>query len=500
MINALTHLETPSYAWDEMSLDDRLTPALFNFLKANCQRDVSLRDTVFAKTLLAALKGVKSPESYTAAEIVIHLLTDIAIRFRYYRFQDVWQSDAETHLKHMSVVTALDLFSHKHPFIYSYDNLKSYYAGGDFTPLTPYIGIYGLKVVNCLWYYDFSHIAYKINVYHNTVAQGKIILPFKDTRRLATITRKGYVGMLNGNSNARRMLAALDQEFMGALQVYNYRPLWRDSQNPVLLQELKQNACTVFDTELLQVIYTELLMLYKRSEPEQREAYKRGEPVLFSGKKLLRKMTQYRKTYNLHEKLLQYDNLYSIKVLDEFSDKIGIAKMLTVESFTDDLIQINAATVMDVIAELEDDGVRETRKYTRPPGYAFFLPVGGKKTSGHAKIIAEHIIATIKQAGLPFNGQAKRININLWKIMVQYPQIVDSYEGHSLTRNKNRWLQRVVESLYKLLYVHVAPNYREFCIYPEIVNRRTQKAVNLPTSSTLKNHKMYVTHKGKIQQ
>ena len=358
-----------------------------------------------------------------------------------------------------------------------------------------------MHLMNFLWRYQFEdeiRVVETQRLAESALASLQMQLPFKEVDKLATITKKEYVGMLSGNVTTKLRVMALDEDIVRNLRIENFRPYWKDSGEPVSLDEIKSHSMLSVDGELLHVIYTELLELYRMADPARREAYKRGETIAFNPRRMLRKMTQHPQTYDLFSKLTQYNGLYTVKITDPNTNKISITKVLTVESYDEEVFKINASALMEMIEEVEQEEQDSRRKLPPAPGHAFFLPMGGKKGSQHAKILTEHIIATLKQAGQPKPGEAaKRVNINLWKIMGQYPQIMESYANNALTRNKNVWLKRLVESLYKSLYESVAPHYMGFVIHPEIVDKKSKKAVNIPTSTTIKGHKMYISHKGR---
>jgi len=103
-----------------------------------------------------------------------------------------------------------------------------------------------------------------------------------------------------------------------------------------------------------------------------------------------------------------------------------------------------------------------------------------KKSGTHVKVITEHIIAILHQNGDPARDETKESEIKLWDIMRQYPHIIHSYQSYEGARNKNIWLKRLLEGLYKSLYAKVAPHYTDFKIKPDIFNFRTNKYIINP--------------------
>lgn len=466
----------------------RIGEADINYMLAVCQKRLDEfyikearssddeRGLKIVKNLLAKIALLDSRNETALLPWFLDLVTELSIQLRDYEGAR-WEQNPRSVAHSTALTAALLLFED---------------AGDVF-----------MHLMNFLWRYHFEAEIREIEarrLLEEEMASWQLQLPFKDVDKLATITKKEYVGMLSGNVTTKLRVLALDEDIVRNLRIENFRPYWKDTGEPVSLDEIKSHAMMSVDGELLHVIYTELLELYHLADPARREAYKRGETIAFNPRRMLRKMTQHPQTYDLFSKLTQYNGLYTVKITDPRTNKISITKVLTVESYDEDIFKINASALIEMIEEVEHEEQDSRRKLPPAPAHAFFLPMGGKKGSPHVKIITEHIIATMKQAGQPKAGEVvKRVNINLWKIMGQYPQIMSSYESNALTRNKNVWLKRLVEGLYKSLYENVAPHYQGFVIHPEIKDKKTKKAVNVPTSTTIAGHKMYVSHRGRAQ-
>ena len=457
---------------------------------ANCHTHIAAFNSPFTPTMFAMaqklameLSNLDISKNVSITNFILNTLIFHAIKYKYYS-DPAWENQKET-LFYYSLLHTKIIFSSQNP----HNGNEAYLATGDAEFLKDKISPLGLRVVNYFNRYSFETEIARIESFKaeedNTQ---RLKLPFNDIHKIATITNKDYVGMLSGNITSRRRIVALTDENLLKLKIDNYKPYLNGDGNYLVLRDFMSRELTAYDPTILRIIYTELLELYRQASPKQREAYKNGAAIAFNPKKMLRKMTQNTKNYNLFAKLLEYNNLFSIKIVDLVAKEISLSKVLTVESYSDTIFKITASTLMEMISEVECENMFNN--------HAFYLPMGGKKGSLSVKIVTEHVIAQLVNAGFNDGNKPQKVAVNLWRIFRQYPQVEATYEGHTLTRNKNVWLGRLVNGVYKTLQENVAPHYRDFVITPEIVNSKTQKQINIPTSTTLKGHVINISHKG----
>jgi hypothetical protein len=420
------------------------------------------------------LLSIKKPENFTVKELFSHLLTAELIKIKYYTWGN-WAVGPRWVCCRQTLNLVKIMFSDS----VALEAHKKFVSTGDCAVFGRQINTMGLELLNFFWRYDFAAEIKAVDEYKENEAD-KATLPHKELDRLATITKKEYIGLLNGNITVSQKIVALNEYFLENIELVDGRPFRKDSGRPVVFDDFKAYSIIKRDREILNLIYTELLELYKHSSPAKREAYKNGLPVRFNSKRLLRKMTKNSKTYDLQDKLRQHSSMfYSIKT-DRQSDVLTITKVFDVENCDSNMFKINASFLMGLIEEIS------------PENYVYFLPIGGRKCSQHVQVITEHIITELAASG----GRRTKKSVNLWEIINQYTQIAMSYEEYETTRSKNIWLKRLVEGLYKTLYSYVAPRYKSFTVSPLIKNNKTEKWINIPTSTTIKNHKIYISHNG----
>ena len=464
----------------------------------NCRAHSVAFNNSSSPTLYAmARKLITELESFDGSmpcHTVDFILTTLVFHVRKYKSYTYmsWENSPRKFLLFSSLIHTLMLFSDRNP----HEGLNNFLDTGNTVFLSNRIDSMGLGIVNYLWLYDFEPeiAAIEESRRHETSCQ-KPRLPFTETSHFATITKKEYVGMLDGNIRSKRRIVNFTEENMKRLKIADYRPYLKDAGNQLIMEQFDADSLVGFDATVLRVMYTELLELYKMATPRERAAYKKGASIAFHPQRMLRKMTQNTKNYNLFAKLLEYNNLYSIKLVNAKTGQISLTKLLTVESYNNDIFRINAATLMEMIEEIES-GERYV-SMQKSSEHTFWLPVGGKRGSLPVRIVAEHIVTMLKHAG-GING--KRVEMNLWEIIRQYPQLTRIYNSYKLARNRNVWLSRLVEGLYLTLYEYVAPRYINMKIFPDIVNKTTGKAVNIPTCSTFTAHTITIAHKGLASQ
>jgi hypothetical protein len=435
--------------------------------------------------LVAELSAIRQPQKYTIKELFSHLLVSELIKIKYYTW-GLWAVGPRRVCCRQSLNLIKMMFSHG----VALETHQHFFATEDFDCFNGQISPLGIELLRHFWRHDFALEMAVVEQHRQAESRQRRQLPMETTGGLATIIRKEYAGLLNGNLDLEKTVVALNEFFLENFQLKDGQPYRRDSGQSVTLEDFKAYSILSRDTELLQVIYTELLALYRQAGPEEKAACLSGRPIVFNSKKLLRKMTQNAHTYNLKNKINQCAELfYLLKIERDQKGSIRLCKLINVESFDEGALSLQAGELMRLIAEIESRG--QTR-----PAHVHYLPVGGKKIGQNVKIITEHIISLLKRGDRPYAGQTKKVEINLWSIICNYRPIVALYNEYAEARSKNIWLKRLTEGLYKSLRDYVAPYFVDFTITPEIINPKNGKAVNIPTTTTVKNHKILINHKG----
>jgi len=363
-------------SFQDFHLDNKLKSLMLKNCRHNI-RDFEGPDRRSLKALaeicLKEIAAMETPAEVTALDLICRLMIMGVNHFESYNLL-VWQ-DSTRYMQLISIICGFILFSPRYP----HKNFKNYFDYGDPSLLAEEVNPLCVDLAEHLRGCRFerelaiikAHIADEIN--HKALQ-----LPFSDNDRLATITARDYASMLYGNITATRRIVALAPSIIGDMRIKDYRPYWRDSGRAVYAEELASPAGQKTDEELLHVIYTELLSLYKQATPAQREAYKRGEAIAFNPRKMLRKMTQHPKTYNLFAKLYQFNDLYALKINRAQTGKMSLTKLLTVETYENDTFKLNAAALMSIIDDMEKEALKSSRQKS-PLSHVYYLPMGGKK-------------------------------------------------------------------------------------------------------------------------